>query len=137
MNVKFITGTLREVLDTFMIILRWILLKIRNVSEKFCRGNQHIYFTFHNLFPKIIPLWDNVEKYGKARHATDDNIIRSMRLNCRPNKATGTHSEYVIHTFFFATTMFTPTRLSVTVYTYAVCVVKQRKRISVCIFQSS
>jgi hypothetical protein len=43
-----------------------------------------------------VPLWDNVEKYGRAGQATDDNIIRSMRCACWINKATDTHSEYVI-----------------------------------------
>jgi hypothetical protein len=37
-----------------------------------------------------------VEKYGRARQATDDNIIRRMRFVCWINKATDTHSEYVI-----------------------------------------
>ena len=39
--------------------------------------------------------WDNVDKYGRARHATDD-IIRRMRCVCWLTKATDTHSEYVI-----------------------------------------
>jgi len=75
-----------------------------------------------------------VEKYGKARHATDDNMIRSMRFNCRLNKAKHTHTHK--HRNFSATTMFTPTRLSVTVYTLSACLVKQCKRISICNFQS-
>jgi hypothetical protein len=37
-----------------------------------------------------------VGKYGRARHATDDNIIRRMGLACWITKATDTHSEYVI-----------------------------------------
>jgi hypothetical protein len=37
-----------------------------------------------------------VEKYGVARQATDDNIIRRMRFTCWMTKATKTHSEYVI-----------------------------------------
>jgi hypothetical protein len=37
-----------------------------------------------------------VEKYGTARQATDDNIIRRMRIACWVTKATDTHSEYVI-----------------------------------------
>jgi hypothetical protein len=37
-----------------------------------------------------------VEKYGRARQATDDNIIRRMRFACWITKATDTHSEYVI-----------------------------------------
>jgi len=28
-------------------------------------------------------LWNNVKKYGTARQATDDNIIRRMRISCR------------------------------------------------------
>jgi hypothetical protein len=37
-----------------------------------------------------------VEKYGEARQATDDNIIRRMCFACWITKATDTHSEYVI-----------------------------------------
>jgi hypothetical protein len=36
-----------------------------------------------------------VEKYGTARQATDDNIIRRMRFACWITKATDTHSKYV------------------------------------------
>jgi hypothetical protein len=34
------------------------------------------------FFQKSCRLWDNVEKYGRARQATDDNIIRRMRFAC-------------------------------------------------------
>ena len=34
-------GTLREDLCTFMIVSRWILNWMRNVSDKICRGNQN------------------------------------------------------------------------------------------------
>jgi hypothetical protein len=37
-----------------------------------------------------------VEKYGTARQATSDIIIRRMRSACCIIKATDTHSEYVI-----------------------------------------
>ena len=37
-----------------------------------------------------------MEKSGGARQATDDNIIRRIRIACWINKATTTHSEYVI-----------------------------------------
>ena len=36
-----------------------------------------------------------VEKYSRARQATDDKIIRRMRIACLIPKATNTHSEYV------------------------------------------
>jgi len=37
-----------------------------------------------------------VEKYGRARQATDDDIIWRMRIACWIPKATDKHSEYVI-----------------------------------------
>ena len=48
------------------------------------------------FFRKSCRLWDNVEKYGRARQATDDNITRRMRFACWIAKATDTHSEYEI-----------------------------------------
>jgi len=36
------------------------------------------------------------EKKGRAEQATDDNVIRRMRVACWMTKATDTHSEYVI-----------------------------------------
>jgi hypothetical protein len=48
------------------------------------------------FFRKSCRLWDNVEKCGTARQATDDNITRRMRFACWITKATDTHSEYVI-----------------------------------------
>ena len=41
-------------------------------------------------------VYDNVEKYGTGRQATDDNIIRPMRIACWIIKATDTNSKYVI-----------------------------------------
>jgi hypothetical protein len=37
-----------------------------------------------------------VEKYGTARQATDNSIIRRMHFACWITKATETHSEFVI-----------------------------------------
>jgi hypothetical protein len=37
-----------------------------------------------------------VEKYGRVRQATDDNVVRPMRVACWITKATDTHSEYVM-----------------------------------------
>jgi hypothetical protein len=59
-----------------------------------------------------------VEKYGTARQATDDDIIRRMRFACRITKATDTHSEYVILIAFRLATVVTRTRLSVTLYVH-------------------
>jgi hypothetical protein len=37
-----------------------------------------------------------VEKYCRAGQATDDNIVRRMRIACWITKATDIYSEYVI-----------------------------------------
>ena len=49
----------------------------------------------NNFFPKIVFLWGDVEKYGTAGQATEDNITRHMRIACWINNATDSHSEYV------------------------------------------
>jgi hypothetical protein len=51
---------------------------------------------FNTFSRKSCPLQDNVEKYGTARQATDDNIIGRMPFACWVTKATDTHSEYVM-----------------------------------------
>jgi hypothetical protein len=53
---------------------------------------------FSKFFPpKIVPFVRQCgKKYGGIGKATDDNIIRRMRVACWITKATGTHSEYVI-----------------------------------------
>jgi hypothetical protein len=63
-----------------------------------------------------------VEKYGTARQATDDNIIRRMRFACLITKATDTHSEYVI-LIAFARKYWLRERVSVLLYTYIACLV--------------
>jgi len=37
---------------------------------------------FNNVFPRKYHLWDNVEKCGRARQATDDSKIRRKRFAC-------------------------------------------------------
>jgi hypothetical protein len=41
-----------------------------------------------------------VEKYGRARQATDDNITQRMRIACWITKTTDTHSEYITFVAF-------------------------------------
>jgi hypothetical protein len=52
---------------------------------------------------KSCRLWDNVKNYGRARQATDGNIIRRMCFACRIIQATDTHSKHVITTYCFST----------------------------------
>ena len=63
-----------------------------------------------------------MEKCGRARQATDDNIIRRMRFAFWMAKATDTHSEYVIHTAF-PRQQWLRERASVLRYMYIACLV--------------
>jgi hypothetical protein len=62
-----------------------------------------------------------VEKYGRARQATD-NIIWHMCFACWITKATGTHSEYVI-LIAFPWQQWFHKLASVLHYTYIACLV--------------
>ena len=68
---------------------------MRCVLDISCRENRHTHYTFHNFFPKIVPLRENVEKYCKAEQATYDDILRRMRISCWIIKATVTQPDYV------------------------------------------
>jgi hypothetical protein len=69
---------------------------MRDISDKICRENQNTHFVFSNFFQKSCRLWNDVEKYGIAGQAADDDIIRRMRFACCVTKATDAHSECVI-----------------------------------------
>jgi len=45
---------------------------------------------------KSCHLGDNVETYGKARQATNGNILGRMRFACLINMTIGAHLEYII-----------------------------------------
>jgi len=45
-------------------------------------------------------VYEIMEKYGRARQATNGNVIWHMDFACCVNKATDTHSEYAILTAF-------------------------------------
>ena len=53
-NLTRIMGTLHEDICTFVTISCWILLRIRNVSDKSCRENQNTHFMYSNFFLKIM-----------------------------------------------------------------------------------
>ena len=46
---------------------------------------------FNNFFPKIKPFMRQCGKNGRARQATDDNVIQCKGFACWITKATGTH----------------------------------------------
>jgi len=50
----------------------------------------------HNLHSIMYSENHAGEKYGRPKHATDENVTQRMRFICWVTKATDTHSEYVI-----------------------------------------
>jgi hypothetical protein len=56
-----------------MIVSRWNLFRMRNVSDKSCRENQN---TCSIISRKSWHLWDYLGKYSRGREATGDNTIR-------------------------------------------------------------
>jgi hypothetical protein len=132
-----------------MTISWWILLRIRNVSNRSCRKNQNTHFMFNNCFRKSCFLWDNVKKYGHklqyggALHA--GLVPLNSRSTCqRPFTHTHTHTHSPTHTSTYAhtnalahtdahkyarLTAFPPQqwfleRASMLRYTYIVCLVR-------------
>ena len=64
-----------------MIICRWIILQIRNISDKYSRERQNTHFTFSIFFFRIsCCLWHDVEKYERTGQAIVENTIRRMRF---------------------------------------------------------
>jgi len=83
LNQIRMTGTLHEDQHTLFIMSCSVLLRMRNVSDKRCRGNQNTHFVLNTpFFPrKSCRSWDNVEKYGRARQATDNTTYEHCMLN--------------------------------------------------------
>jgi len=48
-----------------------------------------------HLCSKLCCLWDNVEKYSRARQATDDNMIRCMHRVCWMTGYRHTHTQNI------------------------------------------
>ena len=81
--------TSHEDLCMFMIISHRILLKMENVSDKYCRQIRNIFYVL-----KYFSLnRDNVGKYGRVTEDTEDNIILGMHLAWWITQATDPHSE--------------------------------------------
>ena len=98
-----ITGTLHEDQYTFLLISLSFLLRMRNVSNKSCRGNQNTHFVFNTffffLFSKILPFYEIMQKaFVEAGQATGKKW--RMCIACWIPKATNTHLAYVIHMAF-------------------------------------
>jgi hypothetical protein len=54
------------------------MLLEREIFQKIGIKKIKTHFMFHNVFSEWCHLWDNVEKYGTAKQATDNKTIRRM-----------------------------------------------------------
>jgi hypothetical protein len=84
------TCSLGEDQYTFLITCRWILLRMRNASDKSCRENQTTHVVIGNFFFKSCRLWDNAEKSCRAGQATDDNMANA---HCMSDNKGYTHTQ--------------------------------------------
>ena len=83
------------------LLSRWILLRMRNVSNKQCRENWKTLLFSITFFPKIVPFSDNLKKYGRVSQTIDGDIIRrTTRFACWITTATYTYSEYAMLLLF-------------------------------------
>jgi hypothetical protein len=122
-NMIRIMGPLREDVFTVLTVSYSIVLRVINILEKSYSENQNTYFMFNNVsFENHVALWDNVEKYGRARGATNDVTTWRIWAACWISKATCTrlrsraHARtHICSTYCHSTaTVVTWKRLSVT-----------------------
>jgi hypothetical protein len=90
-----ITATLHEEVCTFVIISHWIVVRRRNVSDRFVEKIKTHMLCSITCSRKSCLLSD-VEKYCRPVKATDDGTIRRTRFACQITKAKNTDAEYVI-----------------------------------------
>ena len=104
-----------------MVICRWILLGMRNISDKFAEKIKTPILCSVNIVQNSLRFWGNVEEYGRVRQAKDDNIIRRMRFACQINNARIKAHKFIFNTYCFSTSaMVTRTGLSVISYVHCV-----------------
>jgi hypothetical protein len=66
---------------------------MKTLSGKSCRGKQNTHLIFTKLVSESSAVYEIIwKKYGRARQATDGNIIWRMRIAYWISKATDTHS---------------------------------------------
>ena len=108
-------------------ISRSVLLRMRNGSDKIIeKPKTHVLYSI--FFPprKSCCLCDKVEKYSRARQATDDNLSHA---HCMPDNQGYKLTLTICNTYCFSTaTMVTWTRLNVTlIHTLPVLLLRHSK----------
>jgi len=83
-------GILHEDQYTFFIISRSFLLRMRNVSDPSCRGNQNTYFVLNNFFSENRTVYEIMWKNSAQQGKPQITILR-MRIARWTTKATHAH----------------------------------------------
>jgi hypothetical protein len=89
-------------------IFRWILIRMRDVSDKGCRGSQKTKFYVQQLFFSENPavyeiMW---KKYGRAGQVTGDNMAHAHCVQYTygyKHTHTHTHSHTICNVYLFST----------------------------------
>jgi len=84
----------------FLSYLVQLIIKLEMFRMKFVEKIKTHILCSVTFFRKSYRFWDKVEKYCTVGQATDDTVIRLMRITCWITKVTNTHSQYVILTAF-------------------------------------
>ena len=97
-----------------MIISYSVLLRMRNVSDKICRGNQNTHFVFN----EVCRLRDNVGTYCRAERRPQMTVWR-LRILCWITKATQKQTNVICNTYCCSTaTVVSRTHVSVKFYVH-------------------
>jgi hypothetical protein len=107
-NVTRITGTLHEDLCTFMVTSRWILLRMRNIWDKYCRENQGTHLYSNSFFPKTVSLMRKCGKvwYSETGHSRQYNMAHALCMlddwrYKHTHTRTHTHTHRTRNNFYF------------------------------------
>jgi hypothetical protein len=90
-------GNLHEDVSTFMTVSRWILLRMRIFQLKLVENIKTDISRAVTLFRKSRRLWDNVEKCGEAREATNDVTVWRIRVTFWISKVTRVYARAHSH----------------------------------------
>jgi len=105
-----------------MIISRWILLSMGNVTDESYKGSRNTHFVFSNFFFfwKTVPSVRQCRKNVIGRDRSQMSVKWRVRFVCWMTNVTDTHSEHVI-IIAFLLQQWLHLRASMLRYTYIAC----------------
>ena len=120
-NLTRITDTLHENQNTFLTIFRWILLRIKNISDKVVQKINTLIFILNTFFSENRVVYEILRKNIVQPDRPQTTIWRMRYARWIP-KSTNTRSEYAI-IIVFSLQQRLNERVSMLRYTYIVCLV--------------